>query len=254
MKIDDKQKVLDEDRIADRVTELLDIYDKGVFNNNHYNDIENYAYMSDLRYEHLIALFSMRNVISGCDKLYSIFYKAYIQYGKSMVRKKISEGKKIKVAFLLISAAEWPAEGVYRRLAEDDRFDVNVIPVPLIGRDYNDRSRIYKQTYEYFKENNYELKSVYNSDTDELYDWDEVGGMPDIVINVTPWYLDMAEYYQITRLPASVLNVYISYGLSLHQMVVMIRLVYIIMILLICSGEYTQSLCRTMRLLSDMNC
>ena len=214
MKIDDKQKVLDEDRIADRVTELLDIYDKGVFNNNHYNDIENYAYMSDLRYEHLIALFSMRNVISGCDKLYSIFYKAYIQYGKSMVRKKISEGKKIKVAFLPISAAEWPAEGVYRRLAEDDRFDVNVIPVPLIGRDYNDRSRIYKQTYEYFKENNYELKSVYNSDTDELYDWDEVGGMPDIVINVTPWYLDMAEYYQITRLPASVLNVYISYGLS----------------------------------------
>lgn len=217
MKIDDKQKMLDEDRIADMVTELLDIYDKGVFSNNSYNNTQNYAYMEGLRYEHLIALFSMRNVISGCDKLYSICHKAYMRYGKDVVRKKILDGKKIKVAFLPISAAEWPAERVYRLFSNDDRFDVNVIPIPLIGRDYSDRSKIYKQTYKYFKENDYNVKISYNPDTDELYDWDEIGGLPDIVINVTPWYLDIAEYYQITRLPASVLNVYISYGLSVGQ-------------------------------------
>lgn len=35
-----------------------------------------------------------------------------------------------------------------------------------------------------------------------------------MVINVTPWYSDIAKNYQITRLPLYVLNVYISYGLT----------------------------------------
>lgn len=36
----------------------------------------------------------------------------------------------------------------------------------------------------------------------------------DVVIHVTPWYLDMVKNYQIINLPFSVLNVYISYGLT----------------------------------------
>lgn len=35
-----------------------------------------------------------------------------------------------------------------------------------------------------------------------------------MVINVTPWYSDIAKNYQIARLPLYVLNVYISYGLT----------------------------------------
>ncbi len=216
MKIRNEQKVLTGDQIADLVSELLDVYDKGIFNDSS-DDKEKSKYMKMLSYEHLAALFSMRNTIPGCDRLYRICHRAYMQYGRSVIRKKVIHGEKIKIAFLPISAAEWPAEDLYRKLSADDMFDVSVIPVPLIDRDYDDRSRIYEQTYNYFKENDYKLKFVYASKTDELYDWEDIGGLPDVVINVTPWYLDMADYYQITRLPAHVLNVYISYGLSVGQ-------------------------------------
>lgn len=66
MKMIDNQMQLDEDRVADLITELLNIYDIGLFDGEQ-DKINSYKHMSQLRYEHLIALFSMRNVIEGCD-------------------------------------------------------------------------------------------------------------------------------------------------------------------------------------------
>lgn len=216
MKMIDNQMQLDEDRVADLITELLNIYDIGLFDGEQ-DKINSYKHMSQLRYEHLIALFSMRNVIEGCDKLFDICYKSYISYGKTLIRGKISNGEKINVAFLPISAAEWPAEDIYNKLSSDGRFNVKVIPVPLAGRNYYDRRKIYIQTYNYFKNRGYIVEKVYNPGVDEICDWKDIGGFPDVVINVTPWYLDMADYYQITKLPSSVINMYISYGLSVGQ-------------------------------------
>lgn len=150
MKMIDNQMQLDEDRVADLITELLNMYDIGLFDGEQ-DKINSYKHMSQLRYEHLIALFSMRNVIEGCDKLFDICYKSYISYGKTLIRGKISNGEKINVAFLPISAAEWPAEDIYNKLSSDGRFNVKVIPVPLAGRNYYDRRKIYIQTYNYFK-------------------------------------------------------------------------------------------------------
>ena len=148
------------------------------------------------------------------NKLYNYCYDAAIRCGKSNIDKRLRDGQKIKVAFLPISAAEWPAERIYNMLRDDDRFLPVIVPVPIIGRTKEERGKTYSQTYKYFEENGYNVEHVYDPDTEEITGWEDIGGVPDVVIHVTPWYLDMVKNYQIINLPFSVLNVYISYGLT----------------------------------------
>ena len=168
-----------------------------------------------LTYEYLIAMFLATQAMENGDKLYNYCYDAVIACGKRNIDFKLKQNEKIKVAFLPISAAEWPAEYIYRKLEEDTRFEPVVIPVPLIGRPKNERGKVYTQTYDFFANGNYNVKKVYNAETEEIVGWDDIGGMPDIVVHVTPWYLNIAKDYQVGQYPVHVLNVYISYGVTL---------------------------------------
>lgn len=168
-----------------------------------------------LSYEYLIAMFLATQAMENGDKLYNYCYDAVIACGKRNIDFKLKQNKKIKVAFLPISAAEWPAEYIYRKLETDTRFEPEVIPVPLIGRPKKERGKVYMQTYDFFANGNYNVKKVYNAETEEIVGWEDIGGMPDIVVHVTPWYLNIAKDYQVGQYPLHVLNVYISYGVTL---------------------------------------
>lgn len=168
-----------------------------------------------LTYEYLIAMFLATQAMENGDKLYNYCYDAVIACGKRNIDFKLKQNKKIKVAFLPISAAEWPAEYIYRKLEMDTRFEPEVIPVPLIGRPKKERGKVYMQTYDFFANGNYNVKKVYNAETEEIVGWEDIGGMPDIVVHVTPWYLNLAHNYQVGKLPLNVLNVYISYGFKI---------------------------------------
>ena len=168
-----------------------------------------------LTYEYLIAMFLATQAMGNGDKLYNYCYDAVIACGKRNIDFKLKQNEKIKVAFLPISAAEWPAEYIYRKLEEDTRFEPEVIPVPLIGRPKKERGKVYMQTYDFFANGNYNVKKVYNAETEEIVGWEDIGGMPDIVVHVTPWYLNIAKDYQVGQYPLHVLNVYISYGVTL---------------------------------------
>ena len=169
---------------------------------------------SGLTYEHLIAMFYVTRAMTGGMRLYNYCYDAAIECAKCNIKRRLTANEKIKVTFLPISAAEWPAEYIYRKLEADDRFEPQVVPVPLIGRTKEERGKTYSQTYDFFMAGGYNVKKIYDFQTEEIIGWEEIGGIPDVVINVTPWYSDIAKNYQITRLPLYVLNVYISYGLT----------------------------------------
>ena len=206
MIIDNNPVMMGQDEIIRLATELAEAVD-----NNWLVDGEKAA---GYTYAHLVAMFFATGSMEDGNKLYNYCYDAAIRCGKSNIDKRLRDGQKIKVAFLPISAAEWPAERIYKMLRDDDRFLPVVVPVPIIGRTKEERGKTYSQTYKYFEENGYNVEHVYDPDTEEITGWEDIGGVPDVVIHVTPWYLDMVKNYQIINLPFSVLNVYISYGLT----------------------------------------
>lgn len=206
MHINDEQISMSQDEIVSCVTELLDGIDK--------NELSDLYEFKKYKYKHLVALFLSKNIISGGNELYRYVYRMVNDLACKTVNGKYKNNEKVKVCFLAISAAEWPAERLYKYLDNDERFEVKVIPVPLIGRDSEDRKRMYNQTYLFFQNEGYQVEKIYDTDTEEVRTWDDIDWKPDIVVHVSPWYLDIVKCYQITELPLSVINIYISYGLS----------------------------------------
>lgn len=205
--IDNTQKIMSQDEMIILANELAEAVDNKWLNNSDETD--------EYTYGHLIAMFFAAGAMTEGSSLYDFCYDAVIECGKNNIRKKLTSNQKIKVAFLPISAAEWPAEYIYRKLKADDRFEPLIVPVPLIGRTNEERGKMYSQTYKFFSNGGYNIKKVYDAGTEEIIGWEEIGGYPDVIIHVTPWYLDIAKDYQIVNIPLHVLNVYISYGLTI---------------------------------------
>lgn len=206
MIIDNIPRMMSQDEIISLATELAEAVDNKWLND--FDRADRYTY------GHLIAMFFATGGMADGDILYNFCYDAAIECGKNNIKRKLNANEKIKTAFLPISSAEWPAEYIYRKLAADDRFEPIIVPIPLIGRTKEERGEMYSQTYDFFADGGYNVKKVYDAETEEIIDWEEIGGCPDVVIHVTPWYLDAVKNYQIVNMPLHVLNVYISYGLT----------------------------------------
>lgn len=176
MIIDNNPVMMGQDEIIRLATELAEAVD-----NNWLVDGEKAA---GYTYAHLVAMFFATGSMEDGNKLYNYCYDAAIRCGKSNIDKRLRDGQKIKVAFLPISAAEWPAERIYKMLRDDDRFLPVVVPVPIIGRTKEERGKTYSQTYKYFEENGYNVEHVYDPDTEEITGWEDIGGVPDVVIHV----------------------------------------------------------------------
>lgn len=163
-------------------------------------------------YEYLEALFYFAEALDGGLDFYRQMYELVRQAGETAVREKAARGEKIKVTFLAISAAEWPADELYRMLEEDPHFEVTVTNCPLTDRDVNDSVRTYTQNKLFFTEKGYRVLDTYSPGDDRIYTWEELNEVPDIVIHVTPWYKALPDSYQITGYPCSRVNLYIPYA------------------------------------------
>lgn len=188
------------------VGELLSGVDTGDFSN-----VETIP--EKYTYGYLYALFMLADALDNGRTLYEQFYDIAVAHGKYTIRKKVQNGEKIKVAFLTISAAEWPAEEVYRLLEKDKRIECYVLAAPLADRDVESRRETYKQTYQYFCENGYQVKGGYREESDTSVPWEDLGGMPDIVVHITPWFEALPVVYQITSFPLKCIHCYIPYGI-----------------------------------------
>lgn len=111
------------ERYVSLVKELINGVDAGDFDN-----IE--AIPAKYTYEHLYSLFLFAGALDNGKMLYEQIYDIVVRHGKRSIYKKVRNGEKIKVAFLAISAAEWPASDLYHSLCQNERVECYIIVPP----------------------------------------------------------------------------------------------------------------------------
>ena len=189
------------------LNELIDGIDRG--------DFARESIPVKYTYGHLYAIFQLLDELDGGRELYEQVYDLAVKCGTAEVRRKCVSGERVKIAFLVISAAEWGMEKVYRMLEKDDRTECYVVVSPLVDRDLESRRDTYLQTVDYFTKNGYEVKGGCNDEFNVPASWQEMGGMPDIIMHSTPWIESMPPVFQVINFPLMSLNYYLPYGIYL---------------------------------------
>ena len=190
------------------LNEILDGNDSGDF-------VDPSAIPDKYTYEHLLAAFNLADSLDGGEDLFRQLYHTAMKCCESHVRDKAKSGEKLKVAFMSYSAAQWPAELLYRDMEKDDRFDPYIIVSPLTNRDYHSSMCGYTQTVDWYKSTNHRIIEGYDIKNNLVYTWQGLGGIPDIVIHLSSWYECIPEPQQFIKLPWRCLNIYIPYGMSI---------------------------------------
>lgn len=196
-----------ENKVVELANELMDGFDNG--------DFEDYKNIPlKYKWKHLSALEYLSPSIEGGDEFYRKIYNIAIKFGMYTVKEKIKRGEKVNVAFQSYSAAQWPAGGVYERIAKDDRFDVKVFAAPLVDRDRDSRIDSYTQTYNWFKTNGYKVFGGLDIENDRTKSWDEAGGYPDVLYVVSSWNDILSENQNYLEMPLNTLIGFIDYGMN----------------------------------------
>ncbi len=196
----------EENKYVKLLEEVLNGVDAGEFSGANYLP-EKYTY------EHLLALFRLVPYLDGGATLYKQIYELTIRNAKRYIATKHKYGEKIKVAFLTISAAEWQADSLYRELASDERFECFVVVAPLVDRDRNSMLDTYLQTCKFLEGRGYCIKQGYDVENNRLIGWEEMGGIPDVLVHLTSWYESVSPQLRFTNLPLRSLNIYIPYSM-----------------------------------------
>ena len=197
------------EQCLDLLNELMDGIERGDFSKGRIPLNYTYAY--------LYAIFELLDDLDGASKLYEQVYDLAMNYGAAEIKRKCASGEKIKIAFLVISAAEWGMEKVYRMLEQDDRVECYVVVSPLVDRDLESRRDTYLQTVNFFEKNGYEVRGGCNEEFNVPVSWQEMGGMPDIVMHSTPWIQSLPIELQIINFPLMCLNYYVPYGIHVED-------------------------------------
>ena len=134
-------------------------------------------------------------------KLISNLLRHYRKYLKlKRIKKKqgslvtqIQKKQTIKVSFLVIHDSIWKYDKLYELLENDIKFDVNIIVIPLLSIE-NPDMLLYNKTLTYFKNNNYNVVSSYNSTSQT---WEDVKKTEnsDIIFFTNPHNLTFPQYY-----------------------------------------------------------
>lgn len=199
-------------RYAGLVTELFEGIDRGDFEGVG-RIPEHYTYL------HLYALMKLADELDNGRELYEQMFELVTAHGESCIKTKVQAGEKIRICFLAISAAEWPAGELYRYLMEDDRIECYVVIVPLIDRDATTRKDTYRRTKEFFVQNRYVIREIYDIEKDNCISWSDLGGMPDILIHLSPWFSSMPAVCQVVSFPLNCIHCYLPYGIHVEDSV-----------------------------------
>ncbi len=189
------------------VKELIDGIDNGDFLENIIPD--------KYRWEHLLGLFLLKDELDGGAKLFCDLYDLAIMSATKYIKQKAKQGGKINIAFQTYSAAQWPAEQVYREFEKMPNVDVRVVVSPLVDRDVESILDSYNQTLTWFKENNYNVIEGLDEAKMECGGWECLGGMPDVLYQLSPWYMCLAHPQWFTQLPLRTIVAYIPYSIYL---------------------------------------
>lgn len=192
-----------------RIEELIDGIDRGDFSLEEIP--EKYKWI------HLMGLYLLKNSLDGGENLSVQLYDVVTNAAIRNLQKKYKSGCKIKVVFQSYSAAQWPAEGVYRLLCASDIFDVQILVTPLDDRDENSSSDSYDKTLEWFKSSGHNVLEGLDARTGKARGWKDFGEYPDIVFQLSSWFNCIPSSLCFVSLPLNCLLAYIPYGLQFAE-------------------------------------
>jgi len=188
------------------VEELFDGIDSGVFSDSS-------RIPDKYTYKHLIALFYLADYVEGGKSLYREIFNFSINYGRHKLKEKLSKGEKIRIVFMAISAAEWPAQKLFEKLAKLDWVEISVLVCPLQNRSKENMEYTYEATCRFFDKYGYQVKKAYDNENKRVITWEENGGIPDIIVHLSSWYNAVPKEYWLDNIPLCCLNCYIPYGI-----------------------------------------
>lgn len=182
-------------------------YFEGVQNGD-FNDIKNIP--DKYTYAHLIGLFHESNNITNGAELFKLLISVSRECGYQNIQKKVQRGERIKVAFMVMSQTEWPAQGVYENLRNDPRFEAYIVGLVDTSKDFEIAKKQYEGNKVYFEGIGAEFRGTIN-ENDELKNWDDLGGIPDILINLKSYWNHVYQPQNLMNLPLYCINFYIPY-------------------------------------------
>ncbi|MBR0092073.1 MAG: CDP-glycerol glycerophosphotransferase family protein [Lachnospiraceae bacterium] len=187
------------------LTELMDGIDRGDFNDPASLPVK-------YTYDHLSSLFYYADELEGGRELYRDMWKIAMDCALYHVKAKASRGEKLRVFFLTYSAAEWPAESLYKLLVADSRFDVHILVCKMTQMHPEVALTRFRTTLDYFISHGYRTVAGFDEKNDCDLNYMRLGGFPDILINLTPWIRNLSPFLSPLNLPLKCLNLFIPYG------------------------------------------
>ncbi|MBP3198119.1 MAG: CDP-glycerol glycerophosphotransferase family protein [Butyrivibrio sp.] len=169
------------------------------------------------KWEHLLGLFLMKDELDGGEKLFRELYDLATRSGEEYLRQKSHRGEKIKVTFQSYSAAQWPAGEVYRKFDKMPNINVNILVSPLVDRDNESTIDTYSQTRQWFLEHDYNIIDGLDLNSMESSGWENLGGFPDVLYQLSSWYGCLPIQQWFTQLPLRCLVAYIPYGMDVSD-------------------------------------
>ena len=160
----------------------------------------------------------VRKIIAKCfrNTIASLTFKFKIKKVENahkselkVIRKKIINNEKIKVAFMLIHDSVWKCKLLYELMLKDEIFEPHIFVCPSVRCGEDIMKSTLNKTYEYFTQNNYKVSKTLQLDGDWLNIKREF--KPDIIFFTNPHFLTKKEYY-INNFTDK-LTCYVPYGI-----------------------------------------
>lgn len=142
------------------------------------------------------------------------FYKKHNDDAQQNYSTKLQElynKNKISVAFFIVQEQMWKSESVYKEMIKDDLFEPVIVVIPYTVKDKKTLIETSEQTFNYFKEHNYNVVQAYDKNKDSFIDISQTLN-PDIVFFSTP-YNQSDDLYHIETWSKKSLTCYIPYAL-----------------------------------------
>lgn len=195
------------DYFANKVNELFDGIDSGDFSKEIIPD--------KYTWEHLLGLYFFKDSLDDAEELYLQLYELVIKSAEKYISKKAKNGETINIAFQSYSAAQWPAEEVYRKFEATPNVNVKIIVSPLVDRTTESTLDSYRNTLSWFNDSVHNVVEGMDINTLESYSWDQLGGYPDVLYQLSPWFTSLPTIQWYCKLPLRCLVGYIQYGMNL---------------------------------------
>lgn len=130
-----------------------------------------------------------------------------------LTAKNVKKKGKVKVAFVLYSAAMWSCSDLYRKMEKDERFEPCIVVAKYTNESNMKTWPTYNMTKNFFEKENYKIVTI--SDKIKKNQGWEAMGKPDVVFYLTPYHTLLPVGVNQGYLPSKVITIYIPYSYML---------------------------------------